>query len=106
MLCASLSSGINLLRCLILRFKFLLEIFVHQSHDPPTVLVGGALPIVYTTMTKSRRAEPVVLLAALGIGRLIGQLVLLGTKVPIFLRVVAKIALAKRLLLLMQSLAL
>src|SRR5437867_2580201 len=60
-----------------------------------------------TTMTKSGRADPIVLPGALWVGELIGELVLLGTKVTIFLFVVAKMALAKRLLLFfVQSLAL
>jgi len=60
-----------------------------------------------TTVTKSGRADPIVLPAALWVGELIGELVLLGTKVTIFLFVVAKMALAKRLLLfVVQSLAL
>ena len=60
-----------------------------------------------TTMTKSWLADPIVLLATLWVGELIGKLVLLGTKVTIFLFVVAKMALAKSLLLFFaQSLAL
>src|SRR5882724_1796509 len=107
MLGSGLPSGINLLGSLILSFKSLLEIFEHQAHDPPTLLVRGALPIMNTTVTKSGRADPIVLLATLWVGELIGELVLLGTKVTIFLLVVAKMALAKRLLLFfVRSLAL
>jgi hypothetical protein len=107
MLGSGLPSGIDLLGSLILSFKFLLEIFEYQTHDPSAVLVRGALPIMNTTVTKSGRADPIVLLAALWVGELIGELVLLGTKVTIFLFVVAKMALAKRtLLFFVQSLAL
>src|SRR5207244_12623281 len=107
MLGSGLPSGINLFGSLILSFKSLLEIFEHQAHDPPTILIRGAFTIMNTTMTKSWLADPIVLLATLWVGELIGKLVLLGTKVTIFLFVVAKMALAKRLLLfIMRSLAL
>ena len=106
MLGSGLPSGINLFASLILCFKSLLEIFEHQAHDPPTILVRDAFPIMNTTMTKSWLADPIVLLATLWVGELIGKLVLLGTKVTIFLFVVAKMALAKRtLLFFVQSLA-
>src|SRR5688572_3963618 len=98
MLCSSLSSSINLFGCLVLRFKFLLEIFKDQAHDPPTLLVRGALPIMNTTVTKSGLADPIVLLGALFVGELVWELFALGTKVTIFLLVVVKMALAKRLL--------
>src|SRR5436309_11568730 len=107
MLGSGLPSGINLFGSLILSFKSLLEIFEHQAHDPPTVLVRGAFPVMNTTMTKSWLADPIVLLAALWVDELIGELVLLGTKVTIFLLVITKMALAKSLLLFFaQSLAL
>src|SRR5688572_10122160 len=107
MLCSSLSSSINLFGCLVLRFKFLLEIFKDQARDSPTLLVRGTPPIMNTTVTKSGLADPIVLLATLSVGELVGELFALGAKVTIFLVVVVKMALAKRLLLFsMQSLTL
>jgi hypothetical protein len=106
MLCSGLSTSINLLGTLIESFKSLLEIFEHQAHDPSTVLVRGTLPKMNTTLAKPGLSDPVVLLSALFVGALIRELVLLRAKVTIFLLVVAKMALAKRLLLLVQRLAL
>src|SRR5438105_4405675 len=96
---SALSSSINLLGTLIESFKFLFEIFEHQTHDPPTVLIRGTLPKMNTALAEPGLADPIVLLAALFVGELIGKLVVLGTKVTIFFLLVAKLALAKRFLL-------
>ncbi len=60
-----------------------------------------------TTVTKSGLADPIVLLATLSVGELVGELFALGAILTIFLVVVVKMALAKRLLLFsVQSLTL
>src|SRR5215475_2138173 len=107
MLGSGLPSRINLFGTLIEGFKFLLEIFEHQAHDPSTVLVCGTLPKINTTPAKPRLSDPIILLAPLCIGELIGKRVLLRTKVTVFFLVVAKMTLAKRFVLFfVQSLTL